>query len=137
MLSSEGKSYISKEDIPQIIKSGLGVVDCSWNEIIQHDSVPIKQLRCRTHRLLPWLVAANQVNYGKPLHLNCAEAVIAGLWIAGFVDQAKELAEKLTYGEEFIRLNEEYMNKYMQCETSADVEKMQKDIIDNLQKESD
>ena len=53
------------------------------------------------------------------------------------MDQAKELAEKLTYGEEFIRLNEEYMNKYMQCETSADVEKMQQEIIDNLQKESD
>lgn len=29
------------------------------------------------------------------------------------------------------------MDKYMQCETSADVERMQQDIIDNLQKESD
>ena len=132
LLSSEGTALLSKEDLAQSMKQGLGVVDCSWNEILKHNSVPIKSLKCRTHRLLPWLVAANQVNYGKPMHLNCAEAVIAGLYLLGFKEDACSLAQKVSYGEQFILLNQEYLDRYEACSTAEEVEAAQKDILQHL-----
>ena len=40
-------------------------------------------------RLLPLCKAANPVNYGKDVKLNCAEALAGALWLAGFKEQAE------------------------------------------------
>ena len=107
----------------------MGVVDCSWNLILKHDSVPVNKLRCRDHRRLPFLVAANTVNYGKPMHLNCAEAIIAGLYILGAQCQAELVADAVGYGREFIRLNEAYLDAYATCRTSAEVQEREREVI--------
>ena len=54
--------------------SGLAALDCSWanaEEVFSRISLQ--------ERALPFLVAANPVNYGKPFKLSTVEALAAGL----------------------------------------------------------
>lgn len=57
------------------------MVDCSWNRI---EEIRFNRLHNGRERLLPFLLAANPLNYAKPFKLNCAEAVAATLIICGF-----------------------------------------------------
>ena len=134
LLSSEGVYVISKLDRKVIEQYGLATVDCSWNEILA-DQVPITKLKCRNHRLLPFLLASNQVNYGKPFKLNCAEAFAAGLWICGYRDQALDTIQRFPYAKAFLALNEELLDRYASCETSEDVLAAQEEIMSQLESE--
>jgi len=78
---------------------------------------------------VPFLVAANPVNYGKPLRLNCAEAFAACFFIAGMKDLGDEIMSKFKWGAAFYDINRELFQKYAACETSADVVKVQNEWI--------
>jgi pre-rRNA-processing protein TSR3 len=77
--------------------------------------------RGRNQRVLPLLVAANSVNYGKPFKLNTAEAMAACMYIAGFKADAVTMLTTFSYGNEFFKLNEALLERYSACETSDEV----------------
>ena len=117
-LTPDAKECVSPKDYAVLRTHGLAVVDCSWNKL---DEVPFSRLHSAAPRLLPWLVAANPVNYGKPCKLTCAEALAGGLYIAGYRDAAEALMNKFKWGHGFISLNRELLESYMTCTTSEEV----------------
>jgi len=104
----------------------LIALDCSWETAESaRFSIP------GDHRALPFLVAANPVNYGRPFRLTTVEALAAGLVILGERAHAAEILAKFTWGETFLDLNEEPLGRYADCETSADVVAVQAEYLVN------
>ncbi|KAK9822515.1 hypothetical protein WJX74_000149 [Apatococcus lobatus] len=118
VLSPKGSKCVSREDADLIQRKGLAVVDCSWNRL---EDVPFARTRGVAPRLLPWLVAANPVNYGRPCKLSCAEAVAAALIICGEHAAGAGVMDRFRWGHSFMSLNEELLRRYAECQTSSDV----------------
>ena len=102
VLSPMGTRSVSAEDADIIRESGMSVIDCSWARL---DEIPFSRLKGES-RLLPYLVAANPVNYGRPFKLSCAEAIAATLYIAGMKDEALLIMSEFGWGHEFIKINQ-------------------------------
>ncbi|KAK9735400.1 hypothetical protein RND81_04G203700 [Saponaria officinalis] len=118
VLSPVGTNCVSREDYSIIKQRGLAVVDCSWARL---SDVPFVKLRCGAPRLLPWLVAANPVNYGRPCELSCVEALSAALIICGEEETANLLLGKFKWGHAFLSLNKELLKAYSECSNSAEI----------------
>lgn len=81
------------------------------------------------HRILPFLVPTNPVNYGKAYKLNCVEAFAASLIIIGRRVEAETLLMNYNYGPAFIKINDELFNLYEQCNNSNEIIKVQNDYL--------
>ncbi|MCW4015741.1 MAG: DUF367 family protein [Candidatus Bathyarchaeota archaeon] len=115
----------SPADKTRLNKRGLAALDCSW----VHAKQVFEASGNWTPRCLPYLIAANPVNYGKPTKLSTVEALAAALYIANFSEQAKELLSKFKWGPQFIILNEELLEAYAQAKDSTDVVKVQTEYL--------
>ena len=116
----------SPADRQRLKQRGLSALDCSWvhaKEVFA--SSPHLVSRC-----LPYLVAANPVNYGKPTKLSTVEALAAALYIADFREQATELLSKFKWGPQFIALNKQLLEGYAEAKNSAAVVKVQQEFLD-------
>ena len=110
VLAADAAQVLSPADAPLIQRRGLAGVNCSWRGL---DAVPFAALgRPELRRRLPFLVAANEVNYGKPLYLNTAEALAAALRIAGLTRDAELLLAPFASGGAFFALNADAFEAY-------------------------
>ncbi|WEU41029.1 MAG: DUF367 family protein [Candidatus Odinarchaeum yellowstonii] len=123
---------VSKEDKNIIEEYGLAVLDCSWN-IINRE---VFSKTPGEHRALPFLIAANPVNYGKPCKLSSVEALAAALLITGYDQQADQLLNLFKWGLNFKKLNEKYLANYASVKTSLEVVAEQNKIIDEMRARS-
>jgi pre-rRNA-processing protein TSR3 len=160
VVSPNAKLVVSPADRALIEAHGAAVVECSWarlNEIQwskfggssgggssvatsrgasgQGGGRPAHGGLVLCERLLPYLVAANTVNYGKPWRLNCAEALAAAFAICGHMDWAKQVLEPFAYGEAFLDINSELLERYAHCEDEAAVKNIEAEWLESLERE--
>ena len=106
-------------------RGSLVALDCSWESAGEaRFSLPGE------HRALPYLVAANPVNFGRPMRLTTVEALAGALTIFGHRDRAADLLSKFTWGHTFLELNEEPLRRYAECADSAAVVELQQEYLD-------
>ena len=126
VMSPQGRVSVSPADRGLLEQSGLSVIDCSWARLAE---IPFRQMRSGHHRLLPFLVAANTVNYGRPSKLSCAEAAAATLYICGRPEAAVALMNEFAWGAEFLRLNQELLDLYAACKDAEQVVQTQNEWL--------
>ncbi|MDD4250488.1 MAG: DUF367 domain-containing protein, partial [Methanosarcina sp.] len=81
------------------------------------------------HRALPYMLAGNPVNFGKPFKLNSAEAFAAALYIFGYKEQAEKVMSKFNWGHSFLELNREPLEEYATAKNSTEIVEMQSHYI--------
>lgn len=107
----------SPADLTQAQHAGILVLDCSWS-----DAKDMFTHRIRGEpRGLPYLVAANPINYGQVGKLSSAEAAASALFILGFVDEAKKILSLFKWGPHFLELNIEPLKDYQVAVNSSEV----------------
>lgn len=126
VLDPFAEKSVSNEDRKVVESGGIVGLDCSWNRI-NKSSIMFKGKKY--HRSLPFLVAANPTNYGKPCKLSTAEAIAATFYIVGLKDNAVEIMSQFKWGPHFLKLNYELLEAYSGAKTSAEVVKIQNEFI--------
>ncbi|KAK6198130.1 uncharacterized protein RJT21DRAFT_54879 [Scheffersomyces amazonensis] len=133
IVSPNGKSIVCPNDLEIVEENGAAVVECSWARL---DEVPFNKIGGKHERLLPYLVAANPVNYGRPWRLNCVEALAACFAIVGHLDWAEMLLENFSWGLTFLKINEELIQVYQKCTDSESITKAQDEWLEKIELEA-
>lgn len=132
VVTPNGTGVVCPNDKTIVEEQGASVVECSWARL---DEVPFNRIGGRHERLLPYLVAANQVNYGRPWKLNCVEALAACFAIVGRMDWASGLLSNFSYGPSFLDINAELLEIYQQCTDAESVKAAESAWLDKIEQE--
>ena len=106
---------------------GIIVLDCSWEEV-ERIFPELGKLNL-DHRALPYLLAGNPVNFGRPFKLNSAEAFAAALCILGNKEQAERVLSKFNWGHSFLELNKEPLEEYSNAKNSTEIVEIQSHYV--------
>ncbi len=125
VLNPHAERALSPADADLAREEALVALDCSWESAGEKRfSLPGE------HRALPYLVAGNPVNFGRPMRLTTVEAFAAALWILGEPGDAERVLSKFTWGETFLELNAEPLRRYADCADSSAVVAVQQEYLD-------
>ncbi|KAG6379945.1 DUF367-domain-containing protein [Boletus reticuloceps] len=150
VVSPNATRVVSPADRDIIAKDGLAVVECSWARL---EDVPFSKIASPHERLLPYLLATNPTNYGRPWRLNCVEALAAAFYITGFDQYAETLLSGFGWGElvlegqwasavacritplDLICVSSlrVYLDKYKTCESAKEIAAMQDAILAEIE----
>jgi pre-rRNA-processing protein TSR3 len=126
VLSPFAEKALSPADL-KYAHNGLVVMDLTWTNI---DEFP--KLSRTQDRALPYLLASNPINWGRPMELNSAEAVLASLLILGQKEQADSFMGRFNWAPEFVRLNGELLDAYSRASDSTEVVRIQNEYVNSI-----
>ncbi|GFR30686.1 ribosome biogenesis protein TSR3 homolog [Trichonephila clavata] len=132
ILSPNATKCVGPQDKEIIMEHGAAVVDCSWACL---EKTPFNRMKGQHLRLLPYFVATNPINYGKPCCLSCVEALAAVFYITGFEELAESYLKQFKWGHTFLEVNEELLSSYSSCVSSEDVLSVQENYLKKLEEE--
>jgi len=105
---------LGPEDREAAEAHGLVALDLSW----RRGTFPRPGTNARA---MPYLLAANPVNYGNPRVLSTVEAFAAALHLLGEGDHAAAVLAKFAWGATFLALNREPLEAYRAARTREEV----------------
>lgn len=126
LLNPFAEKSISKEDYQIAKNNGILAVDCSWKNAEKNFDFLDKR---NYSRALPYVIAANPVNYGKPFKLSTLEAFSAALYILGEKKNSEEILQLYKWSPHFITLNKNPLEDYSNAENSIQIVKIMKEYI--------
>ncbi|UCG00428.1 MAG: DUF367 family protein [Candidatus Heimdallarchaeota archaeon] len=120
ILNPSAEDILCYTDLDVFTKSGLTVLDCSWNHteeiFAKHFPHP---------RRLPYLIAANPTNYGKPTKLSSVEALAAAFFLLRSERTANELMSVFNWGKQFLTLNSNLLHDYAASNSTDEIKKIE------------
>jgi pre-rRNA-processing protein TSR3 len=126
LLNPFAEKSLSREDLSIARRNGIIAVDCSW----ENAENSFEYLNKRNYsRALPFVVAANPVNYGKPFKLTTLEAFAASLYIFGERDRSMQILAIYKWGLHFLELNKEPLEEYRKAVNSREIVDIMKQYI--------
>lgn len=126
LLNPFSEKSLSKEDYNIAKKIGLVAVDCSWKNVEKS----FEYLdRFNVSRALPFLVAANPVNYGKPYKLTTLEAFASALYIFGEKKHASKILNIYKWSPNFLKLNRQPLEEYRKAKNSQEIIQIMNEYI--------
>jgi len=126
LLNPFSKKSLSPEDLDVAMNKGLLAVDCSW----KNADKSFEYLDKKNHsRALPFVVAVNPVNYGKPFKLTTLEAFSASLYILNQKKLAEKILEIYKWSPHFLVMNKEPLERYSKAKNSSEIIEIMKDYL--------
>ena len=125
---------LGPEDHDLLNRSSVVALDCSWKKI-EASVYEIKQKTRLVNRMLPLLLAANPVNWGKPAKLSTVEALATTMILIGKNDVAQKLLRPFKWGEQFLSLNAEPLEAYANAKSSEELIELQFEFFDRPEKQ--
>ena len=126
LLNPFAEKSLSKEDLKNAKENGILAIDCSWKnaensfEYLDRENIS---------RALPFLVAANPVNYGKPFKLTTLEEFASALYILGEKKHAKDILNIYKWSPHFLELNKQPLEEYRRAKNSKEVIQIMSEYI--------
>ncbi|MFQ5976852.1 MAG: DUF367 family protein [Candidatus Heimdallarchaeota archaeon] len=126
VLNPHAQQFLLRADSQKF--RSLCVLDCSWRL-----AEKIFQLQRAGNRRIPFLIAANPVNYGKP-KLSSAEAAVAAFFILGRQISVEEVLSSFRWGLEFMKLNKSRLEAYASAKTQEEMASAETEQINLLRR---
>ena len=114
----------------KLIELGASIVvlDCSWKKISESID-KLSNTSKLERRVLPLLLAANQVSWGKIGRLSSVEAFAAALIITGYWNYAEIILKPFKFGKQFIELNYEPLKAYSNASSIEEMIMLQNEFF--------